>query len=129
MSLFHLMRPLRNPVVVAVDYVLGNKKCGLNKNKQRVYQGCQCGGACALEDRWGPFVFDASVAGAACFSVLHDNTVSSISYLLLELRVTVKGMVHHLVTTLTRKYSRCSFSRKIKNSAREGYGIRPEHLT
>jgi len=37
--------------------------------------------------------------------------------------------VHHLVTTLARKYSRCSFSRKIKNSAREGHSNHPEHLT
>jgi len=97
------------------DCVMGHQNCGLNKkNKQRVYQGCQYGVACALEDRWRPFVFDEIVAGAACYSVLHDNTLSSISYLLLEVRVTVKGMVHHLVTTLTRKYSQCSFSRKIK---------------
>jgi hypothetical protein len=122
------MRLVQNPVVVAVDCVPGNQKCGLNKNEQRVYQGGQCGGACALEDGWGPFVFDTSVTGAARFSVVHYITVSSITYLLLEVRVTVKGMVHRLITTLMRKYSRCSFSRKIKNSAREGYGICPEHL-
>jgi hypothetical protein len=32
----------------------------------------------------GPFVFDASVAAAACLVVLQDNTVPSISYLFLE---------------------------------------------
>ena len=101
----------------------------LRRTGRESTRGVSVEGACALEDQWGPFVFDASVARAACFSVLHDNTVSSISYLLLEVRVTIKGMVHHLVTTLTRKYSRCSFSRKIKNNTRERYVIRPEHQT
>jgi hypothetical protein len=35
------------------DCVLGNQKCRLNKNEQRVYQGCQCGADCAPENRWG----------------------------------------------------------------------------
>ena len=64
------------------DHVLGNQECGLNKkNEQRVYQGCQSGADSAPEDQWGQFVFDSSDAGADCFSVLHDNNVSSISYL------------------------------------------------
>jgi hypothetical protein len=94
--------------------VLGNKKCRFNKKNEDSLPGvsvwcglcprglmgvicvwCKCCRSCSL----------LSAAGQHC--VFHQ-------LLALEARVTIKVMVHHLVITLTRKYSRCSFSRKIK---------------
>jgi hypothetical protein len=107
--------------------VLGNQKCGLNKkNKQRVYQGCQSGVDSAPENQWEPFMFDLSVAGADCFSVLQDNTVSSISFGGESYRHRNGAPLHY--HTDEKIFSVLIFQ-KIKNNAREGYSIHPERLT
>jgi hypothetical protein len=85
-SLFGLMRPLSNLMVLSVDTTVCTGSTKIHeqqKNEQIIHEGCQCGAVCLPEDLEGLFCLK-QLSGSAYFSVLQDNIVPSVKDLCLE---------------------------------------------